>query len=66
MEDRISLNVTCNQGSSLCCPVSLQNYKDIFSLDSFFFLNDALLYGVGRVRNLDFDKDIGIHVTFIS
>ena len=31
-----------------------------------FFLNDALLYGVGRVRNLDFDKDIGIHVTFIS
>lgn len=46
--------------------VAQSAYKDIFSLDSFFFLNDALLYGVGRVRNLDFDKDIGIHVTFIS
>ena len=42
-----------------------QPTKTYFPLILFFFLNDALLYRVGMVRNLDFDEDIGIHVTFI-
>lgn len=43
-----------------------QPTKSYFPLIPFFFFNDALLYGVGRVGNLDFDEDIGIYVTFIS
>lgn len=62
MEERTSLNVTCNQGNSLCCSVSLQRH--FFPLS--FFFNDSLLYGDGWVGNLDFDEDISIYVTFIS
>lgn len=61
MEERTSLNVTCNQGS-----VSLQRHFFPLSFFFFFFFNDSLLYGDGWVGNLDFDEDISIYVTFIS